>query len=181
MTNCQDDVRPMVTDALLANDLTTTENTPEWRRLCRMALIVAARAHEINAKRKWGDYSDGWPQSAGVPTSKLPESAGGGGIITLAVLPASKMRRRLSPQPASMRAIMTCRTSVPREAVCGLCSITSTPQPKAVNAAFCRAGSRCHWRRLPVCSAGEQQRTGAGIGDNGDAADGQDRSSFVVR
>ena len=46
--------------ALSANDLTVTEDTPEWRRLCRMALITAARAHEINARREWVDYSDGF-------------------------------------------------------------------------------------------------------------------------
>ena len=67
----------MVTDALAANDLTLTDDTPEWRRLCCMALIVAARAHEINARREWGDYRDGWPQSAGVPPSELPGSASG--------------------------------------------------------------------------------------------------------
>ena len=66
----------MVTDALSTNHLTLTEDTPEWRRLCRMAPIVAARAHEINARREWGDYRDGWPQSAGVPPSEQPGSAG---------------------------------------------------------------------------------------------------------
>ena len=49
----------MVTDALVATDLALTEDTLEWRRLCRMALIVAARAHKINARREWGIYRDG--------------------------------------------------------------------------------------------------------------------------
>ncbi len=96
--NCQDDVRPMVTDALSANDLTVTEDTPEWRRLCRMALIIAARAHEINARREWGDYSDGWPQSAGVPPSELPGSTGGNGISAPHLPPA------LIPVPLQQKA-----------------------------------------------------------------------------
>ncbi len=107
MTNCQDDVRPMVTDALSANDLTFTEDTPEWRRLCRMALIVAARAHEINAKREWGDYSDGWPQSASVPPSELPGSTGDSGTSAPATLLASA-QPRATGQPAPAMLISEC-------------------------------------------------------------------------
>jgi hypothetical protein len=85
--NRQDDVLPMVTDALAGNDLTLTDDTPERRRLCRMALIVAARAHEINARREWGDYRDGWPQSAGVPPSELPGNTGGNAPSAPALAP----------------------------------------------------------------------------------------------
>ena len=92
VTNRQDDVRPMVADALAAQDFALTDDTPEWRRLCRMALIVAARAHEINARREWGDYRDGWPQSAGVPPSELPGNAGGNAPSAPALAPPEQHR-----------------------------------------------------------------------------------------
>ena len=72
MCNAQEDVHPLVGDALSARHLTLSPKSAEWRRVCRLSLIVAARAYEINAKREWGDYSDGWPASAGVPASELP-------------------------------------------------------------------------------------------------------------
>ena len=100
VTNRQADVRPMVTDALAANDLTLTDDTPEWRRLCRMALIVAARAHEINARREWGDYRDGWPQSAGVPPSELPGSAGDKATAAPALAPPVQHGSSDSPPDA---------------------------------------------------------------------------------
>ncbi len=102
VTNRQDDVRPMVTDALAANDLTLTDDTPEWRRLCRMALIVAARAHEINARREWGDYRDGWPQSAGVPPSELPGSAGGNATAAPTLAPPVQHVSSDSPPDAML-------------------------------------------------------------------------------
>ena len=57
----------MVTDALRARELDQALDTPAGRHLCRLSLIVAAHAHAINARREWGDYTDGWPQTAGVP------------------------------------------------------------------------------------------------------------------
>ncbi len=72
MCNAQEDVHPLVGDALSARHLTLSPKSAEWRRLCRLALIVAARAYEINGRREWGDYSDGWPASAGVPANELP-------------------------------------------------------------------------------------------------------------
>ena len=72
MCNAQEDVHPLVGDALSARHLTLSPKSAAWRRLCRLSLIVAARAYEINAKREWGDYSDGWPASAGVPANELP-------------------------------------------------------------------------------------------------------------
>ncbi len=106
--NCQEDVRPMVTDALSVNDLTVTEDTPEWRRLCRMALIVAARAHEINARREWGDYSDGWPQSAGVPPSELPGGTGSNGTsapLSPAALIPTPVQQEAAGQPPTVMLI----------------------------------------------------------------------------
>ena len=106
--NCQEDVRPMVTDALSVNDLTVTEDTPEWRRLCRMALIVAARAHEINARREWGDYSDGWRQSAGVPPSELPGGTGSNGRsapLSPAALIPTPVQQEAAGQPRTVMLI----------------------------------------------------------------------------
>ena len=86
VTNRQEGVRPLVTDALLASNLALADDTPEWRGLCRLALVVAAQAHAINARREWGNYCDGWPQSAGVPPAELP---GGDRGADAAAAPAS--------------------------------------------------------------------------------------------
>ena len=71
--------------------LTLPPNSAEWRRLCRLSLVVAARAYEINAKREWGDYSDECAASAGVPARELPGSAE----------PAPASPAQLLPQPAN--------------------------------------------------------------------------------
>ena len=76
MCNAQEDVRPLVEDALSARQLALPPDSAAWRRLCRLSLVVAARAYEINARREWGDYSDGWPASADVPVQELPGAAG---------------------------------------------------------------------------------------------------------
>ena len=99
IVNRQEDVHPLVADALAARDLALTEDTPEWRRLCRMALIVAAHAHAINARREWGDYRDGWPQSAGVPPSELPgiDRTASNELRPSATAPGPGMPQRASP------------------------------------------------------------------------------------
>ena len=71
LTNTVKDVLPMVADALRARNLDQALDTPAGRHLCRLSLIVAAHAHSVNARREWGDYSDGWPQTAGVPAAEL--------------------------------------------------------------------------------------------------------------
>ncbi len=92
MTNTVEDVLPMVIDALRARDLDQALDTPAGRHLCRLSLIVAAHAHSINARREWGDYADGWPQTAGVPASELPGS----------IEPASPMPARRRSAAASV-------------------------------------------------------------------------------
>ena len=65
-----------------------------------MALIVAARAHEINARREWGDYRHGRPQSAGVPPSELPGSAGGNATAAPTLAPPVQHASSDSPPDA---------------------------------------------------------------------------------
>ena len=80
--NRQQDIHPLVADALAANDLQVAENTLQWRSLCRTALIIASRAHAINARREWGDYRDGsrprwpasWRRSAAIPSGRPASS-----------------------------------------------------------------------------------------------------------
>ena len=74
--NAQEDIADLVGDALDLRDLDVPRNRPEWRMLCRLALIAAAKAHAINARREWGDYSDGWPDSAPAPERLLPVMSG---------------------------------------------------------------------------------------------------------
>ena len=72
--NAQEDVRPLLDDALDGRRIEMPRDTVEWRRLSRLALIVAARAHEINGRREDGDYRDGWPASAGIPIDEMPST-----------------------------------------------------------------------------------------------------------
>ena len=74
--NAQDDVRPLLDDALERRRLEMPRDTGEWRRLSRLALIVAAQAHAINCRREHADYSDGWPASAGIPLEAMPSQPG---------------------------------------------------------------------------------------------------------
>ena len=72
--NTQEDVRPLLDDALDGRRIEMPRDTVEWRRLSRLALIVATRAHEINGRREDGDYRDGWPGSAGIPIDEMPSA-----------------------------------------------------------------------------------------------------------
>lgn len=72
MTNRLDEVTPLVEDALAGRELAVQPASPAWQMLCRMSLIVASRAHAINARREWGNYEDGWPQAAGIPVAEPP-------------------------------------------------------------------------------------------------------------
>ena len=74
MMNQLDNVEHRVNDALKQQGLTLARDTPAWRRLCRLALVAAAKAHSITAKRESGHYNDGWPPSAGIPGSEVPGS-----------------------------------------------------------------------------------------------------------
>lgn len=80
MLNTQEDVADLVVDALDRREFDMPRDGPEWRLLCRLALITAAKAHGINARREWGDYSDGWPDRAEVPDRLLPGLPGADGI-----------------------------------------------------------------------------------------------------
>ena len=76
MLNSQEDVADLVGDALDQRECDMPRNGPEWRLLCRLALITAAKAHGINSRREWGDYSDGWPDQAEVPMRLVPSLPG---------------------------------------------------------------------------------------------------------
>ena len=72
MMNAQEDVRVLLDDALEQRRLDVRRDTVDWRRLSRLALIVAAHAHKIDAMREEGDYSARWPTSADIPLEEMP-------------------------------------------------------------------------------------------------------------
>jgi hypothetical protein len=72
LVNRLDDARPLVEAALSSRGVGLGADATVWPRLLRLALVVAARAHSINARREQGDYRDGFPQSADLPLAQVP-------------------------------------------------------------------------------------------------------------
>jgi len=72
LPNRLSDVEPLVEDALEARDLALPPTGTGWRRFLRLALLAAAGAHRIDARREAGDYSQGWPMQCGIPEEQVP-------------------------------------------------------------------------------------------------------------
>ena len=66
------DVEPWLNAAIRRQGVAKPPDGPAWRQFLRLALIVAADAHALDAQREHGNYADGYPTSCRVPRDQIP-------------------------------------------------------------------------------------------------------------
>ncbi len=70
--NRTSDVEPLLDAAMRRLSVAKPSDGPAWRQYLRLALMVAAEANALDARREHSDYRDGFPTSCRVPRDQIP-------------------------------------------------------------------------------------------------------------
>ena len=65
-------VEPLLDAAMRRLGVTRPPDGPAWREYLRLALVVAADAHALDARGEHGDYGGGFPTACRIPRDQVP-------------------------------------------------------------------------------------------------------------
>ena len=91
-------VEPLLDAAIQRLGVTRPPDGPAWRQYLRLALVVAADAHALNASRENSDYSGGFPVACRIPRDHVPMF--GAETDDCAAVPGSPAAPPAAPAPA---------------------------------------------------------------------------------